>query len=570
MFIRLDKAIIFPAHDYFTNFKVNMKYKFLFVCFFLFANAVAFSQSSIQNRLIVQLASNSTIEKLQNDFLKQGIEFQIIKPISKSMHLWLIEFDTLIYNPLNTKNIFFRNSDVLQVEFDHTLQMRSTIPNDLSFPLQWNFYNDGTTGGVADADIDADEAWDITTGGLTALGDSIVIAVIDDGFDLDHLDLNFWKNYNEIPSNGIDDDGNGYMDDFKGWNVLTETDVLDEFLHGTHVSGIAGAKGNNGFGVTGVNWDVKIMAVSIGTAVYESNALEAYAYVFDQRKLYDETNGEKGAFVVVTNSSFGIDYQMPEDYPIWCAMYDSLGSLGILNAAATINSNVNVDVFGDMPTACPSDYLITTNLLNKNDQKTTSGYGEISIDMGAPGSLIYSTINGNAYNYQSGTSMAAPHIAGSVALLMSAPCPAFIQAYKNDPQTIALQLKNYFMTTTDFIPDLNGITVTNGRLNVNNALLALMDGDCMVNINNSIQNNQLQIFPNPANTYLKLNSNSVFHNNSTIAIYNMQGQLIQKISTTDINTLLIAVAHFAEGIYQLVLTGNSGSTIANTSFIIQH
>lgn len=79
--------------------------------------------------------------------------------------------------------------------------------------------------------------------------------------------------------------------------------MLDEYLHGTHVSGIAGAKGNNGFGVTGVNWDVKIMAVSIGLAVYESNALEAYAYVFDQRKLYDETNGEKGAFVVVTNSS---------------------------------------------------------------------------------------------------------------------------------------------------------------------------------------------------------------------------------------------------------------------------
>ncbi|HET8962373.1 MAG TPA: S8/S53 family peptidase [Chitinophagales bacterium] len=547
-----------------------MKYKFLFVCFFLFANAVAFSQSSIQNRLIVQLASNSSIEKLQNDILKQGLEFQIIKPISKSMHLWLIEFDTLIYNPLNTKNIFFRNSDVLQVEFDHTLQMRSTIPNDLSFPLQWNFYNDGTTGGIADADIDADEAWDITTGGLTALGDSIVIAVIDDGFDMDHLDLNFWKNYNEIPTNGIDDDGNGYMDDFNGWNVLTETDVLDEFLHGTHVSGIAGAKGNNGFGVTGVNWDVKIMAVSIGTAVYESNALEAYAYVFDQRKLYDETNGEKGAFVVVTNSSFGIDYQMPEDYPIWCAMYDSLGSLGILNAAATINSNVNVDVFGDMPTACPSDFLITTNLLNKNDQKTTSGYGEISIDMGAPGSLIFSTIIGNAYNYQSGTSMAAPHIAGSVALLMSAPCPGFIQAYKNDPQTIALQLKNYFMTTTDFIPDLNGITVTNGRLNVNNALLALMDGDCMVNINNSIQNNQLQIFPNPANNYLQLNTNSVLNNNSTIAIYNMQGQLIQKISTTDINTLIIPVAYFPEGIYQLLLTDNSGNTITNKSFIIQH
>ncbi|MBK6729908.1 MAG: S8 family peptidase [Bacteroidetes bacterium] len=547
-----------------------MKYKFLIISIFLFANAVAFSQSTIQNRLIVQLTSNSTIENLQNDFLKQGIAFQIIKPVSKSMHLWLIEFDTLIYNPINTKNLFFRNSDVLQVEFDHTLQMRSTIPNDLSFPLQWNFYNDGTTGGIADADIDADEAWDITTGGLTALGDSIVIAVIDDGFDINHLDLNFWKNYNEIPSNGIDDDGNGYIDDFNGWNVLTETDVLDEYLHGTHVSGIAGAKGNNGFGVTGVNWDVKIMAVSIGLAVYESNALEAYAYVFDQRKLYDETNGEKGAFVVVTNSSFGIDYQLPEDYPIWCAMYDSLGRLGILNAAATINSNVNVDVFGDMPTACPSDFLITTNLLNKNDQKTTSGYGEISIDMGAPGSLIFSTIIDNAYNYQSGTSMAAPHIAGAVALLMSAPCPGFIQAYKNDPQTFALQLKNYFMTTTDFIPDLNGITVTNGRLNVNNALLALMDGDCMVNINNSIQNNHLQLFPIPANTYLQLNTNAVLNNNSTIAIYNMQGQLIQKISTTDINTLQIPVANFPEGIYQLLLTDNSGNTIANKSFIIQH
>lgn len=547
-----------------------MKVRMLLTLFFLITSTTAFSQNAIHNRLIVQLAPNSSIEQLQSDIAAAGFDFRIIKPLSKSMRIWLIETDTLQTDPFTIKNAFYRRGDVLQVQFDYTLQIRSTLPDDLSFPLQWSLYNDGTTGGIADADIDADEAWDITTGGLTAFGDSIVIAVIDDGFYIDHLDLNFWKNYDEVPGNAIDDDGNGYIDDFNGWNVLTETDVLDELGHGTHVSGIAGAKGNNAMGVTGVNWDVKVMAISIGPAILESNALEGYNYAMEQRKLYDATGGEKGAFVVATNTSFGIDLEMPEDHPMWCAMYDSLGSIGILSVGATNNSNVNVDVLGDMPTACPSDFLITTNSLDKNDQKTSSGYGAISIDMGAPGSLIFSTVAGNAYNYLSGTSMAAPHITGAIALLMSAPCPWFIQAYKDDPQATALLLKDYLMTTTDYIPDLNGITVTNGRLNVNNALLALMDGDCMLAVTDKITSNQIQVFPNPADTYLQLKSFKALTQTCTIAIYSMQGQLIKQTVACNFDNCKIEVAGLPAGLYQLVLCDTSGITIAHKPFIIQH
>src|SRR5262249_49534599 len=162
----------------------------------------------------------------------------------------------------------------------------------------------------------------------------------------------------------------------------------------------------------GVNWNVQLMPLKgVGT---EDQTVEAYTYVLEMRKKYNDSNGASGAFVVATNSSFGVNYGQPSDYPLWCAMYDSLGKYGILNAAATTNSNVDVDVVGDIPTACPSEYLITVTNTTAADELYPAGYGVLTIDLGAPGASIYTTTPNNGYSTATGTSPATPHVAGAI------------------------------------------------------------------------------------------------------------------------------------------------------------
>ena len=170
----------------------------------------------------------------------------------------------------------------------------------------------------------------------------------------------------KLPDNGIDDDNNGYVDDYNGFDSAADDGDpnAEPFnAHGTPVAGIIGAVGDNELGVTGVNWDVKIMTVRNAFLDSESEVLQAYLYVLDQRRRYDASGGTEGAYVVATNASWGRAYGDVADSPIWCGLYDDLGEAGILNVGATANANIDVDAVGDLPTNCPSDYLIgVTNL----------------------------------------------------------------------------------------------------------------------------------------------------------------------------------------------------------------
>lgn len=369
-----------------------------------------------------------------------------------------------------------REPAVLALQPNHRLQRRE-IPSDPSFNLQWGLFNDGGAG-TAGADIDATEAWDISTGGVTALGDTIVIAVVDDGFDLDHEDLWFWINRSEIPGDTLDNDGNGYVDDVVGWNAVADTSALPVAFHGTHVCGIAAARGNNGIGVTGVTWSTPVLPVY--STLEEDDVVAAYGYVHAMRKLYDASGGARGAFVVTVNSSFGIDFAQPEDYPIWCAMYDSLGALGILCPAATINALLDVDAIGDVPTACASDFLVAVTNTDDDDELRSAGYGRTQIDLGAPGTGVYSTIPGSNYGFNTGTSMATPHVAGTVALMMAAACERFATDYRLDPPGMARLLKHYLLAGAEPIPDLVDRSVSGGRLNVRRALDSLLADYCGV------------------------------------------------------------------------------------------
>jgi subtilisin family serine protease len=151
-------------------------------------------------------------------------------------------------------------------------------------------------GGTVDADVDTSLAWDITQGSA-----DIVIAVIDDGFDMSHPDLapNLWVNTGEVPSNGVDDDGNGFIDDINGFDFKMNDGnpaANNVDYHGTHTAGVAAALGNNALGVTGVNWDAAVMPIQ-GLSGNEAIVVAAYGYALTMRQIYNDTNGAMGAFV---------------------------------------------------------------------------------------------------------------------------------------------------------------------------------------------------------------------------------------------------------------------------------
>jgi len=452
----------------------------LFLCSFILSTAL-FSQATIdrqyqEGEILVQLERNTDIDRLLSEF--NSVRLQNIQTVSARFHIYLLKFDQTRISNEALLNSIRPHESVVNAQNNHQIELRDTeetTPDDLFFNLQWALENTGQNGGYPGSDIDATNAWDITTGGLTAHGDTIVIAIVDGGCDLTHEDLDYWKNRAEIPNNGIDDDNNGYVDDYDGWNAYNHTGDIPLNIHGTHVSGIAGAIGNNEVGVSGVNWNAKILPVA-GDSQNEATVVEALSYVYVIREQYDQTDGEEGAFIVVDNCSFGVNKGDPVNYPIWEAMYDSLGQLGILSIGATANADWDIDSVGDIPTAFSTDYLISvTNTTNKDQKYPNAGYGATTIDLGAPGTIIASCYPNNEYNTKTGTSMAAPQVAGAVALLISAGDSTFIAQYKDNAAETSLLLKGFILNGVDTISDLLGNTVSGGRLNLFNALQLMLN-----------------------------------------------------------------------------------------------
>lgn len=440
--------------------------------------ATSQTENFVAGEVLIQVnpsvSSSEMFRALQQDL---GVEILSDTCISKVMNIYQVKFSDPSLDL--DRVISYCNSTVgfLAAQKNHYVYERETIPTDTLFDDQWHHKNTGQTGGIVDADIDSPEAWDITTGGLTTHGDTIVVCIIEaSGVDIFHVDLkdNIWKNYAEIPGDAIDNDNNGYVDDFNGWHVINLDDNIGAGVHGTRVAGMIGATGNNITGVTGTNWNVKMMIVQGQQASNEATVIAAYSYPLTMRKLYNDTQGQEGAFVVATNSSWGIDGGSPASSPLWCAMYDSLGYYGILSVAATTNDPENVDIVGDLPTTCPSDYLIAVTMTNSQDLRASSGYGTTHVDLGAPGSNVKTTTTSNGYSIVSGTSFATPCVAGCVALAYSAPCADFINFVKYDPPSAALDMRSYLLESVDQTPGLMTEVSSGGRANVKNYIDSIL------------------------------------------------------------------------------------------------
>jgi subtilisin family serine protease len=324
------------------------------------------------------------------------------------------------------------------------------VPDDPRAGEMWGLINTGQTGGTPDADIDAEMAWEVSTGSR-----DVIVAVLDSGCDYNHPDLaaNIWTNPGEIPGNRVDDDRNGFVDDVHGYDFRNnDGDPFDDNGHGTHVAGTIGAVGNNGVGVAGVNWQVRILCAkflsSFGNG-FTSDAIRALDYAVQMGA--DLTN----------NSYGGGDFSQ--------AFIDAVAEAIVAEqpfVAGAGNNNRDTDLAPHYPSSFDLPNVIAVAATDHNDTRASfSNYGAASVDLGAPGVNIWSTLPGNSYGSLSGTSMATPHVSGVAALLRAV-----------SPGIPAAQLKSRILSQADPVPSLQGITVTGGRLNAFLAI-ATPDGD---------------------------------------------------------------------------------------------
>ena len=321
----------------------------------------------------------------------------------------------------------------------------AAVPNDPRFPELYGMQR-----------IGAPAAWDVTTG-----SSNVVVAVIDTGIRYAHEDLalNMWRNPGELAGNGVDDDGNGFVDDYYGYDFFfNDSDPLDENGHGTHVAGTIGRVGNNSRGVTGVNWNVQMMAIKIynntGNGSTSAMLVNAYNYIRLMKN--------RGVNIRVTNNSYGgCDEACGYDQATKDAL-DALGEAGVLNVFAAGNSGQNIESTPFYPASYNSPGILSVAASDSNDNRAGfSNFGTTSVDLAAPGVGVLSSYfsSNSSYVSLSGTSMASPHAAGAAALLAAA-----------NPSLSAASLKATLMNRVDVLSQWNGAVKSGGRLNVARAI----------------------------------------------------------------------------------------------------
>ncbi len=447
------------------------------------------------------LPKNYLLQCRQPQWLKQ--QPYTLRCVDQSFGLYQIAATDIQIN--NLKHRAATDHIALQIQEEHPLQRRAWLPNDPYLSSQK--YLDV---------IQMSKAWDMGRNAVNRNLDTLVVAVLDDGLDTSHPDIKpvIWMNRGEIPWNGLDDDGNGYTDDFYGWNggdssaeVFNKESVF--YGHGTSVAGVLGAATNNGIGIAGVAYNAKIMPVHCYASKGLSSDLgviRSMLYVYRQKKLWLTSNKQKGINVVALNMSVGLDATFPNETPLWCELFDSLKSVGIMSVSATTNADNNVELVGDIPSLCPSDALIVTSSTGLDKQWVKSGYGKVSVDLAAPGDAVYTispvqTSPSNPYRGESGTSFAAPMIAGTITWLNSVVCKTYLQLMQQNPDSALKLMRGWILGSVEVNASLTNKTVTGGVLQSYGAWTK-MDAWCMAKeptyADESIQWVRPVLLPNPS------------------------------------------------------------------------
>lgn len=434
--------------------------KFLVLMVFAFAAVASASnnepnnQKSVQQadavpgEYIVRLKPNMTSlsQKSNMSELSQALG-AYIKSTIPSMNIVVVKRP--VFETSNSAVKTLAQNELVDVAEPNYIYKANRLPDDPMMLQLWGLRNIGqkdSTGkvGVAGTDISMEQAWDIETG-----SDKMLVAVIDTGVDFSHPDLieNLWTNEAEL--NGkpdVDDDNNGVVDDIHGFNAITgKGNAEDDQGHGSHCAGTIGAKGNDGKGIVGVNWNVKIMAVKFLSASGSGsldNALKAIDYA------------TKMGAKVMSNSWGGGGYSQ--------TLLDAIkrsNEAGAIFIAAAGNDRKDNDKSPAYPASYNMPNIISVAAIdNQGARASFSNYGKTTVHLGAPGVNVYSS-TGGAYASWSGTSMATPHVAGVAALV-----------WAHEPNLTAIQLKERLMQTAKQVAGLKGKTITGGIVNAYNAL----------------------------------------------------------------------------------------------------
>lgn len=523
--------------------------------YFIFTSFVAFvcttsihAQELIRNRIIFQNADFNALNI--NSSRSKSIAEGSIEHLCDDLQLYVMEFDHNLSDAellemgraLNAKHVFF----------DLKVKQRN-VPNDEKFDSSTYL-----------SLLEIPKVWDLTTGGKMFDGQDIVAVVMDEGIEIHHPDLskNIFVNRGEIPGDFIDNDGNGFIDDVSGFNARTNLSNHFSHKHGTWVSGILGAVGNNKIGVSGINWNIKILPITaVGTV---STVIKAYDYALRMKKLYLQSNGALGANIVVTNYSGGLENAFGSDpeYKPWCDMFDLLGAQGILSVGATTNRGYDVDSLGDMPSTCTSEFLITVTSTNDKGLFTRSaGFGIENVDLGAPGENVFNLKDGGSYFSDIGTSASTPMVAGTIALMYAVPCQSFVDLVKADMVQASRFVRDAVFDGVVKTKSLESRTKYGGYLNAYNTLLQMQEacggtlplGAAKLSID--------RVFMNGNNLEISFNTTKI--GNYAVALYDAAGKKLrfEKLNVLEggDNLYMVKDLQLPQGVYFVNLVAENSS-----------